>query len=81
MKKLAAFLALAIVVFSALAYWQETKNRAAVAAESILGQRPGGIIINAPAPQSAAAPAQAVAPAPAQNSQSAEPPSSGETCP
>lgn len=35
MKKLAAFLALAIVVFSALAYWQETKNRAAVAAESI----------------------------------------------
>jgi hypothetical protein len=81
LKKLAALLALAIVVFSALAYWQETKNRAALAAESILGQRPGGIVINAPSLQSPASPVSIPAAPPAQNAQPAGSSDSGGTCP
>lgn len=81
MKKLAALLALAIVVFSALAYWQETKNRAALAAESILGQRPGGIVINAPSLQSPASPASSPSAPQSQSALPADSSASGESCP
>lgn len=81
MKRLAAVLALAILVFSGLAYWQETKNRAARAAESILGQRPGGIVINAPSPQPQGTLEAAPAALPSHDSQPAGSSDAGETCP
>lgn len=55
MKKLAIVLAVALVVFSALAYGKESALVKAAAdqaaAEALLGPRAGGIVINAPAAQ------------------------------